>query len=506
VLASEALILSRFRSVVVALALPAALLITTSPARAAGEFSVQSIPLAPGSVVGSLTLGQDGNLWFSTFDIVGGRVGYIVRLQPSGATTYYRLSNFSRPGSFSRPTMPVGLANFPGPLFRLGPRGLVFNWIVYDPTTQAINESGLGTFDFDNPTQIREYAAQYPGDPLYSPTFELEPFSWSIATSSTFPSPNIYSYAHARLSSPTSPELIATIPFPFHSLSAMTTFATSKPAYGCCSPDALINGNDGNAWFDDYYALGQVGRTGARAFPLPGIPEGLAPASSSVWAALLADSGFSVDQISYSGAIEASYPLPYLGIDFFILATGPDAVWGMSRNDYIPAVYFMRLAPSGQWSAYEVPNSLGKRLTTATSMQVAPDGTVWMAIAEAQWTADLLGLRTNRVLSTESVAVSLSSGESATIVAHETNYAAKFFAASVPSSYCPLSVTAGPDGGFMVTATSNMGYGPCGVTISDGTGISVWVPVTLPEANVFPAAVRRQMLAKFPRPHFFSAR
>jgi hypothetical protein len=482
-------------------ALAALVLLFASPVRAANGIWSSRVRLPNYTYALSLITGPDGNLWFSDFYPVTGGTGYIVRLDSRGNTTYFEMPNFS---GFEgpMPTLSVGITNVPPPPSGF-PRQLVFNWIAYNPVTQTAIESGLGTVDVDYPPRVKEYAAQNPGDPLYSARLTLEPIAAGIASRSS-PS-EILSYAHTRPSSSSSSELIVGVPFPFTRNAPLTAFSIPSRTAGDYSLlDPIITGADGNTWYLGSNAIGQISNAGSREFPLPSQPYALTESSTSLWASTLNQVGaLGLLKIGYAGSPEALYPASSLYFDRLMIAGTPGVLWSLSFNDNIGVIYFMRMSQSGQWSAYPEPSPLGIGvLPLLTTFTATGDGTLWAGVANpytASGTAELMSFRSNRVLSAQPLQLSLSTGRSAAVVVRETNYLSFTFTSSVPASNCPLTVAPGAlPGSFVVTATANTGY-YCGVTFTDRDGISVWVPVTLPNLpnSIRQAAPKIQPLTIF---------
>jgi hypothetical protein len=482
--------LARFRTAVLA----SSLLLSASPAHAANGIWSTTIYLPNVTYPFSLITGPDGNLWFSDFPAVSGGTGYIVRLTPSGTTTYFPLPNFNGYGTAgglggSQPTMSIALTNAPAAIG--APRQLAFNWLTYSPATFAYGEFGLGVIDIDHPSQITEYAAGNPGDPLYSSRMTLEPFALSIASRSS--PPEILSYAHTLPSSTSAQELVVAVPFPFLRYPSFTTYPISQTPYYFSPFSGLVAGADGNTWYQGSNAIGQIGPAGSREFPVAPYVQGLAASQTSLWASTISPAG--AYQIAYTGAVEAFYPWPLLAFDLDLIATTPDALWSLSFNSNIGVVYFMRMASSGQWSAYAVPSPAGTVRPALTTLAAASDGTLWAGISNPRNPpSTLVSLRSNRILSARPLQLTLSSGQFAVVSVRETNYPPQIFTSSVPAS-CPLTVVSSRfPGTFVVTATSNTGY-DCGVTFTDRDGISVWVPAVLPNSESVP----RQMPQNLPR-------
>jgi hypothetical protein len=485
-------------------ALAAVFLLFASPAHAANGIWSSTVRLPNYTYAVSLITGPDGNLWFSDFYALAGGTGYIVRLDATGNTTYFEMPNFS---SFEGPlpTLALGLTNVPPPQSG-SPRQLAFNWVAYNPITQAGIESGLGTIDVDYPPRVKEYAGQNPGDPLYSARLTLESLAFHIASRSS--PPEILSYAHTRPSSSTSNELIVGVPFPFTRNAPLTVFPIpSRTANDFSLLDPIITGADANTWYLGSNAIGQISNAGSREFPLPNQPYALTESSTNLWASALVQQDFppfGVIKVGYTGSPQALYPAPYQSFDYEMTAATSDAVWSLSYNDSIPAVYFMRMSPSGQWSAYPVASPLGAGLVSLfTTLTATADGTLWAGVANpfyAPGTSRLISFRSNRVLSAQPLQLGLSAGRSAGVVVRETNYPSFAFTSSVAAS-CPLVVAPGSlPGSFVITATANSGYN-CGVTFTDRDGISVWVPVTLPvqlgsKRQTSPAIQRLQIFGR----------
>ena len=442
------------------IALAAVFLLFASPANAANGIWSSTVRLPNYTYAVSLITGPDGNLWFSDFYPFAGGTGYIVRLDSRGNTTYFEMPNFS---SFQGPvpTLSMALTNVP-PSVGGAPRQLAFNWIAYNAATQVVIESGLGTIDVDSPPRVKEYAGQNPGDPLYSARTTLEPIAFNL--SSTNSPPQVLGYAHARPSESSSQELVVGIPFPFTRNAVQTTIPISgETAANYSLLDNIFTGADGNTWFQGAGAIGQISPSGAREFPLPAGPNALTASSTALWASAFNQTYPFLGslEIAYDGSAQAFFPAPALFFDWEIIAATPDALWGLSFDTTIPVIYFMRMSPIGQWSAYPVQSPLGIGVRPfITTLMAAPDGTIWAGVSNpdvAPGVSRLMSFRSNRVLSALPTQLTLSAGRSTMVRVHETNYASLRFTSSLPSN-CPLAVTpGGSPGSFVVAATSNSG-------------------------------------------------
>jgi hypothetical protein len=475
------------------IALVLSLLFVIMPAIAKAATTSTVIPLPVGSSTFSMVAGPDGNIWFTNASVFPGNpvLGYLVRLAPNGTTTNFTLPAVAVPGGSKERTVAIALVDAPATPLTLGRRLIVFNWAAANAISGSIDESGLGTIDVDYPSNILEYAAENPGDPLYSPALTLESPAASIASGSN--PPVIWSYAHTLPSTATSQELVAAVPFPFRAGSAVTAFPiASETTSEWYDFDAFANGADGNAWYQGQNAIGRANTAGTTEFAVPPSPITLAAANTNVWVSTVngPDGHSGLYGLSYGGTTQAAYWGPY-GDGVWLMATAPDALWslrfngastiGSSRGNF---AVFLRMANSGQWSVYPIPVPLtGSVPSNAATLAVARDGTIWGTLysLSSQSRSVLVGLRADRVLSTTPTVLTLAVGQSASLSVTETNNAAPYFAGSVQSG-CPVRVVRGPSfGTFKVTAIGSVpGSSFCQVTISDRGGPSVLVPVILP--------------------------
>jgi hypothetical protein len=472
------------------------LLFIVAPAIAKATASTV-IPLPVGSSTFSMVAGPDGNMWFTDASAYAGNpeVGYLVRLAPNGTTTYFSLPAVAVPGGSREQTIAFALVNAPATPLTLGRRLIVFNWVAFNSMRQSVDESGLGTIDVDNPSNILEYPSGNPGDLLYSPALALE-HGASIASGSN--PPVIWNYAHTLPSSPTSQELVAAVPFPFQATSGITAFPIeSETTSQWYDYDALVNGADGNAWYQGQNTIGRANTSGTTEFPVAPSPITLAAGNTNVWVSTVSGPDYhsGLYGFSYGGAVQATYWGPF-GHGFWLMATSPGALWslyfnqetiqGSSRQNF---ALFLRMANSGQWSFYSIPVTLtGLVAPDAATLAVAPDGTIWGTLysLSPQSRSVLIGLRADRVLSTTPTVLTLAVGQSALLSVGETDVTVPYFTSSIQPG-CPMRVGLGPSvGTFKVTATGSVPLGYfCQVTISDRGGPSVLVPVILP---VNPAA------------------
>lgn len=467
------------------------------------------IPLPLGSATFSMVAGPDGNMWFTDASSYSGnpQFGYLVRLAPNGTTTYFSLPAVTVPGGSTEQTIAFALVDAPATPLTLGRRLIIFNWIAFNALSQSIDESGLGTIDVDNPSNILEYPFQNPGDLLYSPALTLEHPAASLASGSN--PPVIWSYAHTLPSSPTSQELVAAVPFPFQATSGITAFPiASETTSQWYDFDALVNGADGNAWYQGQNTIGRANTAGTVEFPVAPSPFTLAAANTNVWVSTVngPDNHSGLFGLSYAGTVQAAYWGPY-GDGVWLMATAPGALWSLRFNEnstlgssHENFAVFLRMANSGQWSVYTVPVTLtGLVAPNAATLAIAPDGTIWGTLysLSPQSRSVLIGLRTDRVLSTTPTVLTLALGQSALVSVTETDNAAPHFASSVQSG-CPIRVSLGPSfGTFKVTATGSVPSSYfCQVTISDRGAPSVLVPVILP-VNPAAHAPRVQTLPRF---------
>jgi hypothetical protein len=349
---------------------------------------------------------------------------------------------------------------------------LVFYWFTLDNLAATnTSEMGLGTIDVSNPTSLTEYAAQYPGDPLYSSALTIEPLNYGLASSNT--PPYVWVYVHSRPASSSSQEFVAGYRYPFNSAAPITSYPIgTMTATDYLNQNLAIGAYGDNDWSGGG-GVGEIFSWGTEELSLSGmLPYSTHPDNSSLWV-----TGDQIKRFTYSGTQEGSFAIPF--------ATNPgsnyardEVYWSLSRDSIKGIFYFLRLSSAGQWNVYGVQSPLGIGLVAPESAIVDDGGTVWGTFwnfgARPQYSV-LVSMNSNVTATTVPNQISLASGQSATVSISETTGGTSFIPA-LPDG-CPLSVTGGAaPGTFVVTATASLS-GTCGVLFTDPGNVSVWLPV-----------------------------
>jgi hypothetical protein len=463
----------------------------------AADGITSTITVLPPDTVGiSLVQGPDGNLWFSDANNVSASNAYIVRIGPGVALSFFPTPRLRLPSGRLERTIVWDIANAPHsanrPWFRSGPKfqpvsipsQLVFYWFTVDnldsPTT---SESGLGTVDVARPSVINEYAAQLPGDPLYSPKLTLDPFGLGLASSAS--PPYVWLYAHADTSSNSAQEFVVGYRYPFvpsMPVAAYPIGTTAPPEY---SGAIMTTGVDGNVYFTSPIgAIGRIDSTGTAEFRPNGfLAEYIFADDGNLWTTGFSADGPTLARFTYFGQMTGSFNDEVLTYDPLRNAAADGTFWSLARDEVNGIFYFTRRGNTGQLTLYGVRSQLAVGNTFPTSVAVATDGTVWATFWNAlpePHVSTLISMKSNRVGQTFPQQLTLGAGQSALVAVSETNYGGTAFTSSVPYSNCPLTVAPGAAAGTFVVGATSAPYPYCGVLFTDPDGISVWLPVVGP--------------------------
>jgi streptogramin lyase len=386
--------------------------------------------ITPGSNPSAITLGADGNLWFTETN-----ANALARITPGGTVTEFSLA------ALQAGSGPVGITS--------GPNGLLY-----------FTESSVGRIGSINPKAGSDAAvlASLTQSAVVPSGANVGPRGIDGITAG--PDGNLWFTEGAH-------NVVGRIGA---QLSPITEFLV--PMNGA-DPEGIAAGPDGALWFTEDAAdqIGRITPSGAIAeFPLPsnGGPQGIAAGpDGNLWFAEA--SGGQVGKITPSGAI-TEFPLPTQSTPSFI-TSGPDGnLWfteyGSNRIG--------RITPAGGVTEYSTGLTANAQLGDITA---GPDGNLWFTENAANQVGRLIpdAPLTATGVSVSAVAASPFSGPVASFTDGDTTAAPADFTATIDwgdgtRTGGTVAAASGQPGGFVVSGSHTFatagGY-TATVTITD---------------------------------------